>query len=85
MKNTLFVANISYDANHEDLTDWFASRGVVRRVKIIKDRETDRSKGYGFVTMSSEEEAQDCIRELHDKEFMGRPLVVTQGREKGNR
>lgn len=77
-KKKLFVGNISYDVTDELLADHFAQVGQVESSKIIIDKMTGRSKGFGFVEMSTEEEAQKAIAELDQKELEGRALNVNE-------
>jgi hypothetical protein len=73
----VYVGNLSFDASESDLFELFKGAGSVRNAEIVTNRETEKSKGFGFVTMSSIEEATRAVTELHDKEFMGRRLVVS--------
>jgi RNA recognition motif-containing protein len=73
----LYVGNLSFDAGESDLFDLFNGVGKVQNAEIVAHRETEKSKGFGFVTMNSIEEAKRAVSELHDKEFMGRKLVVS--------
>jgi hypothetical protein len=73
----LYVGNLSFDAAESDLFNLFNGVGVVRNAEVVTHRDTEKSKGFGFVTMSSVEEAVRAVAELHDKEFMGRRLVVS--------
>lgn len=73
----LYLGNLSYDATEEDLTSLFSGVGTVSEVEIISHRHTQRSKGYAFLEMTSTEEAKRAVDELHDKDFMGRKLVVS--------
>jgi RNA recognition motif-containing protein len=73
----LYVGNLSFDAAESDLLDLFNGVGKVQSAEIVAHRETEKSKGFGFVTMNSVEEARRAVSELHDKEFMGRKLVVS--------
>lgn len=73
----LYVGNLSYDATESDLFELFKGVGAVRNAEIVTHRQTDRSKGFGFVTMSTVDEARRAVLELHDREFMGRKLVVS--------
>jgi RNA recognition motif-containing protein len=73
----LYVGNLSFDAGESDLFDLFNGVGKVQNAEIVAHRETEKSKGFGFVTMNSVEEAKRAVNELHDKEFMGRKLVVS--------
>ena len=80
MNNKLFVGSISWNTTEEDLKAFFEQVGEVLEVKIITDRETRRSRGFGFVTMDSEEAAQKAIEELNGKELDGRELIVSLAR-----
>jgi RNA recognition motif-containing protein len=73
----LYVGNLSFDAGESDLFELFNGVGKVQNAEIVAHRETEKSKGFGFVTMNSVEEARRAVSELHDKEFMGRKLVVS--------
>ncbi len=73
----LYVGNLSFDAVESDLAELFAGAGSVQNSEIICHRETQKSKGFAFVTMTTVEEANRAVTELHDKEFMGRRLVVS--------
>lgn len=73
----LYVGNLSYDAGESDLFDLFKGVGQVRNAEIVAHKHNDKSKGFGFVTMATVDEAQRAVTELHDKEFMGRKLVVS--------
>lgn len=80
MATKLFVGSLSYQATDDDLQSAFAAVGQVVSAKVIMDRETGRSKGFGFVEMSTEEEAQKAVKELNGKEIAGRPVVVNEAR-----
>ena len=73
----VYVGNLSFDALESDLFELFAGVGSVQNAEIVSHRETQKSKGFAFVTMASVEEARRAVSELHDKEFMGRRLVVS--------
>ncbi len=73
----LYVGNLSYDAAESDLFELFKGVGAVRNAEIVTHKHNDKSKGFGFVTMASVDEAKRAVTELHDKEFMGRKLVVS--------
>jgi RNA recognition motif-containing protein len=81
----LYVGNLSYNVNSSDLESLFAQYGTVQSAQVIQDRDTGRSKGFGFVEMGSDAEAQAAIAALHDKEHDGRPLTVNEARPKENR
>jgi len=80
MTNKLFVGGISWDTKEDGLKEFFSQVGKVEEVKIITDRITGRSKGFGFVTMSTEEEAKKAIEELNGKELDGRKLTINEAR-----
>ena len=78
----LYVGNLPYRTTEEALGEHFAQAGTVESVAIITDRETGRSKGFGFVEMSSDEEAQAAVDKLNEQEFEGRNLRVDLARPK---
>ncbi len=80
MANKLYVGNLSYDVNDEQLGEYFSQAGTVVSSIVIKDRNSGRSKGFGFVEMSSEEEAKKAIETLNGQEFVGRKIVVNEAR-----
>ncbi len=80
MSTKLYIGNLSFDTNDADLRNAFSGVGEVTDVIVMKDRETGRSRGFGFVTMSSAEEAQAAIKQFHGKEFDGRNLTVNEAR-----
>lgn len=82
MNNKLFVGNISWNVDDAKLNEVFAAVGTVVEAVIIKDRQTGRSRGFGFVTMSSAEEAQKAIEELNQKSVDGREITVSIAQEK---
>jgi len=73
----IYVGNLSFDATESDLHELFRGIGLVQNVEIVANKHTQRSKGFGFVQMQTIEEAQRAVTELHDKEYMGRKLVVS--------
>jgi len=76
----IYVGNLSYEVTEEDLKEAFESFGQIESVKIIKDNYTGRSKGFGFVEMSNNADAQSAIDGLNDKELKGRTLKVNTAR-----
>ena len=76
----IYCGNLSYNSADEDLNTLFQEYGDVTSAKVIRDRETDRSRGFGFVEMDSDDEAQNAIDALNGQEFMGRKLVVNESR-----
>jgi RNA recognition motif-containing protein len=81
----LYVGNLSYDMTDSDLQTLFEQFGAVQSVQIIMDRDTGRSKGFGFVEMSSPQEAQAAIDGLNGKEVNGRQLTVNEARPREDR
>ena len=81
MGKKLFVGNLSWDVRDEQLKEVFSEVGTVEEAVVIIDRMKNRSKGFGFVTMSTEEEAQRALEELNGKEIDGRPINVSEARE----
>jgi cold-inducible RNA-binding protein len=78
----VYVGNLSFQAVEEDVKEAFATVGTVESVKIITDRETGKSKGFGFVEMASPEEANKAVDELSGKEIKGRVVKVSIARPK---
>jgi RNA recognition motif-containing protein len=76
----LYVGNLAYQVNDADLEQLFSEFGTVQSAQVIQDRDTGRSKGFGFVEMSSEAEAQAAIQGLHDQEVSGRRLTVNEAK-----
>jgi cold-inducible RNA-binding protein len=76
----LYVGNLTYQVSNSDLEQMFAEFGSVQSAQIISDRATGQSKGFGFVEMSSDDEAQAAIRGLHDQEHNGRRLTVNEAK-----
>ncbi len=85
MGTKLFVGSLAFSANDDQLRDFFATCGTVQSAKVITDRETGRSRGFGFVEMSTPEEAEKAIKELNGKELEGRAIVVNEARAQENR
>ena len=73
----VYVGNLSFDAVESDLSELFSGVGSVHNAEIVCHRETQKSKGFAFVTLASIDEAKRAVVELHDKEFMGRRLVIS--------
>ena len=80
----LYIGNLSFDATENDLHELFNGVGKVQSAEIVTHKDTDRSKGFGFVMMATVDEAKRAVTELHDKPFMGRKLVVN-GAKTGER
>jgi len=85
MATKLYVGNLPYSAKEESLKDHFSSAGSVASVKIIIDRETGRSKGFGFVEMESDDGAQTAVSQLDGQEFEGRSLRVSEAKPQPER
>jgi RNA recognition motif-containing protein len=85
MATKLFVGSLAYSVTDEELAELFSEVGTVESAKVILDRDTNRSKGFGFVEMSSEEEAKAAIEKLNNKEINGRAIVVNEARPQENR
>ncbi len=81
----LYVGNLSFGTDQESLADLFRAHGEVSSVNIVTDRETGRSRGFGFVEMPDKKEAIAAMTALSDTEFNGRPLTVNEARPKTNR
>lgn len=76
----LYVGNLSYDITNNQLEDLFAPHGAVRSAQVVMDRDTGRSKGFGFVEMSDDNAARSAIDALHDSVHGGRPLTVNEAK-----
>lgn len=85
MGKKLYVGNLSYSVTSSGLEELFSEFGEVRSAEVIQDRETGRSKGFGFVEMSEDNGAQSAIQGLHDKQHDGRPLTVNEAKPRENR
>ena len=85
MGSKLYVGNLSYNVNSSDLEQLFGAHGAVQSAEVISDRETGRSKGFGFVQMGSDAEAQTAIAALNGKEHDGRALTVNEAKPREDR
>src|SRR5271166_990350 len=85
MSNKLFVGNLSFNTTENDLNDAFAAHGTVVEANLMMDRATGRPRGFGFVTMSTPEEAQKAIEALNGKTIDGRALTVNIARPREER
>ncbi len=85
MSMKLYVGNLSYDTSNQDLSDMFAPWGTVESATVITDRDTGRSKGFGFVEMSSRSEGEAAIQNMSDVEVGGRRLTVNEARPREER
>lgn len=81
----MYVSNLSFHTADDDLRKLFEQFGAVSSAKVINDRDTGRSRGFGFVEMESEAEAKKAIEGLNNKEIEGRPMSVSVAREKPSR
>jgi cold-inducible RNA-binding protein len=81
----LYVGNLSFNTTNQDLNDLFGTVGTVQSSNIIEDRETGRSRGFGFVEMSSPQEGQAAIAEFNGKEIDGRTLKVNEAKPQADR
>ena len=85
MGRKLYVGNLPYSADQESLTEIFGRCGTVDSVNVIADRDTGRSKGFGFIEMSSDSEAQKAIQELNGADCDGRPMTVNEAKPEKKR
>lgn len=80
MSQKLYVGNLPYETNEQDLQDLFAQAGTVETVTVMRDRDTGRARGFAFVEMASADEAQAAITQLNDQQFGGRRLTVNEAK-----
>ena len=80
MSNKLYVGNLSFRVTSEDLQEYFATAGAVESANVVFDRETGRSRGFGFVEMGSEDAANAAIAQFNGQEYDGRNMVVNEAR-----
>ncbi len=85
MAMKLYVGGLAFSVTDQELEQFFAEQGKVVSATVIKDRETGRSKGFGFVEMEDVKEAQNAIEALNGKDFSGRSIVVNQARPQEDR
>ena len=85
MAKNIYVGNLVWDATADDLLALFQQFGAVARAHVITDRETGRSRGFGFVEMDNDEEAQRAIDGLNGSAFRGRPLTVNEAKPRDDR
>jgi cold-inducible RNA-binding protein len=85
MSNKLFVGNLSFNTTENDLQDAFAAYGTVTEANLMMDRMTNRPRGFAFITMSSDEEAQKAIAGLNGKDLGGRAITVNVARPREER
>ena len=80
MGKKLYVGNLSYSVTHSDLAAWFAQYGTVQSALVVQDRDAGTSKGFGFVEMDTDAQAEAAIQGLHDNEHDGRRLSVAEAK-----
>lgn len=85
MATKLFVGSLAYSVNDDELRQAFEAAGTVESARVITDRETGRSRGFGFVEMATEEEAQAAIKQLNETEIGGRKIIVNEAKPMTNR
>ena len=85
MSMKLYVGNLSFDTTSNDLQTLFAQAGTVESVSLIEDRETGRSRGFGFVEMQTKEEGAAAVEKFNGTELGGRPLKVNEAKPRENR
>jgi cold-inducible RNA-binding protein len=85
MGKRLYVGNLTYEVTDSTLEQMFAPHGTVKSAQVIMDRDAGRSKGFGFVEMSTDQEAQVAIRELNGKQVEGRALTVNEAKPREDR
>lgn len=84
MSKKLYVGNLSFRVTDDDLFEHFSQLGTVESANIVMDRETGRSRGFGFVEMTNEDEADNAVNEYNGKEYDGRNMVVNEARPREN-
>ncbi len=82
MAKKLFVGNLPFSTTNEQLQEMFAAAGTVETANVVFDRDSGRSRGYGFVEMSNDEEAQAAVKQLNGTEIDGRRITVNEARPK---
>src|SRR3954470_23752734 len=85
MATKLFIGSLAWGTNDDSLKDFFSQAGTVVSANVIVDRDTNRSKGFGFVEMSSDEEAKAAVEQLNGKDLDGRAIVVSEARPREER
>lgn len=85
MATKLFVGSLAWGTTDDSLRDLFATVGTVTSASVIMDRETNRSKGFGFVEMSTDDEAKAAVEQLNNKELDGRTIIVNEARPREER
>ena len=85
MSKKLYIGNLSYSVDGTQLEEWFGKYGTVRSAEVVKDRDTGRSKGFGFVEMADDNAAREAIEGLNGRDQEGRALTVNEARPKESR
>jgi RNA recognition motif-containing protein len=85
MGNKLYVGNLSFRVTSEDLQEYFGAAGTVESANVVFDRETGRSRGFGFVEMADEDSANNAIAQFNGSEYDGRNIVVNEARPREDR
>ena len=85
MGNKIFVGGLNWDATDDDLRQSFGECGTITDAVVVNDRDTGRSRGFGFVTYSSDEEAKAAVEKFDGQDFMGRKLTVNEARQREER
>jgi RNA recognition motif-containing protein len=85
MATKLFVGSLAYSVTDQELEDFFAAAGTVTSAKVIIDRDTNRSKGFGFVEMSNDDEAKAAVAQLNGKELNGRAVAIDEAKPQEKR
>ena len=80
MGRRLYVGNLPYSTTDEELTALFSKVGTVENVRVMRDMATGRARGFGFVQMSTDAEAEKAITQFHEQELQGRPLIVNEAK-----
>lgn len=82
VNNKIYVGNLPYSANEEDLENFFTTAGTVTEARVIMDRDTQRSKGFGFVTFADQSAAEKAIKDLDGQDMQGRTIKVSLAQQK---
>lgn len=85
MATKLFIGSLPWSVTDDQLKDFFSKVGTVVTANVVMDRETNRSRGFGFVEMSTDEEAQKAVKELNNADLDGRNIIVSEARPKTDR
>ncbi len=85
MGNKIFVGGLNWDATEDDIREAFGESGTITEAVVVQDRDTGRSRGFGFVTYSSDEEANAAVEKFDGQDFMGRKLTVNEARQREER